>query len=79
MVRFLKKLSSTICTVYLIANRLVTKYQSSFGPGDSTTNQLLYFVDEIHQAVDSTECLEIRAVFLDISQAFDMMLSLVTY
>ena len=56
---------------YLITNKLITTYQSGFRPGDSTTNQLLYLVDEIHQAFDNTECFEVRAVFLDISKAFD--------
>ena len=55
---------------YLTANRLITKNQSGVRPGDSTTNQLLYIVDETHQAFDSTECFEDRAVFLDISNAF---------
>ena len=50
---------------------MLTNNQSGFRPGDSTTNQLLYLVDEIHQAFDSIECLEVRAVFLDISKAFD--------
>ena len=40
-------------------------------PGNSTTNQLLYLIDEIHQAFDSQESLEVRAIFLDISKAFD--------
>ena len=56
---------------YLQGNNLITKNQSGFRPGDSTTNQLLYLVDEIHKAFDSTESLEVRAVFLDISKAFD--------
>ena len=56
---------------YLTASRLITNNQSGFRPGDSTTNQLLYLVDEIHQAFDSIECLEVRAVFLDISKTFD--------
>ena len=56
---------------YLIANRLITINQSGFRPGDSTTNQLLYLVDEIHQAFDSAECFEVRTAFLDISKAFD--------
>ena len=56
---------------YLTASRLITNIQSGFRPGDSTTNQLLYLVDEISQAFDSIECLEVRAVFLDISKAFD--------
>ena len=56
---------------YLTTIGLITNNQSGFRPGDSTTNQLLYLVDEIHQAFDSIECLEVRAVFLDISKAFD--------
>ena len=56
---------------YLHTNNLTTKNQSGFRPGDSTTNQLLYLLDEIHQAFDSTESREVRAVFLDISKAFD--------
>ena len=56
---------------YLITNKLITTNQSGFRPGDSTTIQLLYLVDEIHQAFDNSESFEVRAVFLDISKAFD--------
>ena len=56
---------------YLNANNLITKNQSGFRPGDSPTNQLLFPVDEIHQAFEDTKSLEVRAVFLDISKAFD--------
>ena len=56
---------------YLNANNLITKNQSGFRPGDSTTNQLLFLVDEIHQAFNDTKWLEVHAVFLDISKAFD--------
>ena len=35
-----------ICGKILVTNRLITINQSGFRPGDSTTNQLLYFVDE---------------------------------
>ena len=56
---------------YLHGNHLITKNQSGFRLGDSTTNQLLYLLDEIHQAFDSTKSLEVRAVLLDISKAFD--------
>ena len=56
---------------YLNANNLITKNQSGFRPGDSTTNQLLYLVDEIHKACEDPKSLEVRAVFLDISKAFD--------
>ena len=51
------------------------KYVSSFKlvdvSGDSTSNQLLYLINEIHEAFDDPKSLEVRAVFLDISKAFD--------
>ena len=56
---------------YLNTNNLITKNQSGFRPGDSTTNQLLYLVNEIHQAFEDPKFLDVRAVFLDISEAFD--------
>ena len=56
---------------YLHTNNLITKNQSGFRPGGSTTNQLLYLLDEINQAFDITKSFEVRAVFLDISKAFD--------
>ena len=56
---------------YLNVNNLITKNQSGFRPGESTTNQLSYLVDEIHQAFESSKSLEVHAVFLDISKAFD--------
>ena len=56
---------------YFNANNLITKNQSGFRPGDSTTNQLLYLVNEIHEAFENPKSLEVRAVFLDISKAFD--------
>ena len=56
---------------YLNVNNLITKNQSGFRSGDSTTNQLLFLADEIHQAFEDPKSLEVRAVFLDISKAFD--------
>ena len=56
---------------YLNANNLITENKSRFRPGDSTTNQLLYLVNEIHQAFENPKSLEVRAVFADISKAFD--------
>ena len=56
---------------YLNTNNLITKNQSGFRPGDSTTNQLLYLINEIHKAFENPNSLEVRAVFLDISKAFD--------
>ena len=52
---------------YLHTNNLLTKNQSGFRPGDSTTNQLLYLLDEINQAFDSTKSFDVRTVFLEIS------------
>ena len=56
---------------YLNGNNLITKNQSGFRPGDSATNQLLYLVNEIHESFEDKQSLEVRAVFLDISKAFD--------
>ena len=52
-------------------NNLITTNQLDFCPGDSTTNQLLYLVNEIHMAFQYPKSLEVRAVFLDIFKAFD--------
>ena len=51
------------------ANNLLSKDQSGFRPGDSTINQLLSITTEIYEAFKNYE--EVRAVFLDISKAFD--------
>ena len=56
---------------YFNSNNLITKNQSGFRPGDSTTNQLLYLVNGIHLEFEDPKSLEFRAVFLDISKAFD--------
>ena len=56
---------------HLTTHHLITKNQSRFRPGKSATNQLIDLVDEIHQAFDSKKPLEVRAVFLYISKAFD--------
>ena len=70
-VKFLEKLIFNKLYSYLQLNDLITQNKSGFRSGDSTTNQLLYLVDEIYQAFDSTESIEVRAVFLDVSKAFD--------
>ena len=54
---------------YLISNDLITRNQSGFRPGDSTTNQLSGLVNEIHKSFENR--LEVRAIFFDISKAFD--------
>ena len=56
---------------YFMNNNLISKHQSGFRPGDSTTNQLIDFVNEIHKAFDDHSSLEVRSVFLDLAKAFD--------
>ena len=56
---------------YFLSNNLITKKQSGFRPGDSTINQLLNLVDDIHKSFDHRKSYEVRAVFLDIAKAFD--------
>ena len=52
-----------------IRNDLISQNQSGFKPGDSCINQLLAITHEIYKSFDA--CLDVRAVFLDISKAFD--------
>ena len=52
-------------------HHLISKNQSGFRPGDSITNQLIDLGNDIHRAFDITKSLEVRAIFLDISKAFD--------
>ena len=52
-----------------IENNLISKNQSGFRPGDSCINQILSMTHEIYQPFDDN--LEVRAVFLDITTAFD--------
>ena len=54
---------------YLTDNKLLTKNQSGFRPGDSCINQLLSLVHEIHESFDRG--FEVRSIYLDMSKAFD--------
>lgn len=54
---------------YVFSNRLITPHQSGFVKGDSTVNQLTLLYNEICQALDDGK--EVKAVFCDISKAFD--------
>jgi hypothetical protein len=56
---------------HLNDNGLITHNQSGFRPGDGCVNQLLYLVSEIYESFECQNSLEVRAVFLDISKAFD--------
>ena len=53
------------------SNDLITSNQSGFRPGDSTTNQLVFLTNEIHECFEHKNSIEVRAIFLDISKAFD--------
>ena len=48
---------------YLQTNNLMIKMQSGFSPGDSTTNQLIDFVNEIQRSFDNKSSLDVRSVF----------------
>ena len=50
-------------------NNVTTTLQSGFVPGNSTTNQLLDIYNTFCKALD--EGREVRAVFCDVSKAFD--------
>ena len=54
---------------HLRDNNILSSLQSGFIPGDSTVNQLTYLYNVFCQALDSGK--EVRAVFCDISKAFD--------
>ena len=54
---------------FFTENNLISENHSGFRPGDSCINQLLSITHEIYQYFDDS--LETRAVFLDISKAFD--------
>ena len=54
---------------FFIRNDLISRNPSGFKPSDSCINQLLAITHEIYKSFDA--CLDVRAVFLDISKAFD--------
>ena len=54
---------------YIVTNRFISPYQSGFMKGDSTVNQLMFFYNEVCQALDEGK--EVRTVFSDMSKAFD--------
>ena len=56
---------------FLCENQLLTPNQSGFRPGDSTINQLLSVTHKIYSSFEEFPSRETRAVFLDISKAFD--------
>ena len=58
-----------MCKQILIDHQIITPFQSGFVSGDSTTKQLL---DTYHAFCNAVDCGKVvRAVFCDISKAFD--------
>ena len=58
--------------IYPNRNNILTSLQSGFVPGDATANQLVYLYNAFTEAIDSGK--EVRAIFCDISKAFDRVL-----
>ena len=56
---------------FLLEEKLLNPNQSGFRPSNSCINQLLVITHEIFEAFDCNLSLEVRSVFLDISEAFD--------
>ena len=56
---------------YLDKNKLLNTNQSEFRPKDSCVYQLIEITHNIFSSFDCNPTLETRAVFLDISKAFD--------
>ena len=55
--------------MYINENNFISDNQSGYRRGDSTIKQLITITNEIHKTFDQGK--EMRAVFLDISRAFD--------
>ena len=56
---------------HLCNNGLLTSHQSGFRVGDSTINQLLAITHKIYTAFEEIPSKETRAIFLELSTAFD--------
>ena len=54
---------------FFLSNNTISRVQSGFIIGDSTVNQLVNMYNTFCKALDGGK--EVRAVFLDISKAFD--------
>ena len=67
---FEKLIYNSLCA-HIVSCGLLNPNQSGFRPGDSTINQLLAITNYIFQAFDCNPPHDVRAVFLDLSKAFD--------
>ena len=69
--KILEKLVFDTLYQRLESKSLLNPSQSSFHPGASTVNQLLFVVNLISRAFDCNPALGVCFVYLDISKAFD--------
>ena len=67
--KFFEKLLHDRMFEFFTENNLISKIRSGFRPNHSSINQLLSITQEIYQSFDDS--LDVRAVFLDTSKAFD--------
>ena len=67
--KILEKIVFDQVYAFLNINNLLSKNQSRFCPGDSTIYQLISITSTIYEAFENYD--ETRAVFSDISKAFD--------
>ena len=67
--KILEKIVFDQVYAFLNVNNLLSKKQSGFRPGDSTIYQLLSITSTIYESFEKYD--ETRAIFLDISKAFD--------
>ena len=67
--KFFEKIIYDSLYTYINENKFISDDQSGYRRGDSTIKQLITITNEIHKTFDQGN--ELRAVFLDISKAFD--------
>ena len=58
---------------FIDTRNMLSVHQSGFRPGDSCVHQLISIVHDIYNAFDANPSLEVRGVFLDISETFDRL------
>ena len=61
----------SLCTRIKSVNGFLAQQQSGLRPRGSTINQLLSITQNIYKAFEACPSLETRAIFLDLSKAFD--------
>ena len=69
--KIFEKITFDVFYCHLCDHGLITQHQSGFRPGDSAINQLLSITHKIYSAFEEIPSKETRAVFLDLSKAFD--------